>query len=176
MENYMFWRNIWLWSIFSLGTFNTAYYYGESIYTNSLSLSLLPALFVSYVCWDTYIMLDYDKIYSNVTLIRHVIYTDLYYYLIYNNAWYTASLLTICVNVHLFDYWMAPVSNRRYKLLIILFVRIPFWILFACLPFIDNEYADHLYFTFIASAIFIGYDLFLVKKTIHKIYKSSLSV
>jgi len=163
MDYYLYWRNVWLWSIFSLGTFNTVYYYGESIYANSASLSLLPALFISYVCWDTYMMLDDDKLYDNVTLIRHVIYTDLYYYLMYNNAWYTASLLTICVNSDLFDYWLDARSNRMYKVCIVLFVRIPFWILFARLPLIHSEYADHLHFTFIASAIFIGYDVFAIK-------------
>ena len=161
-----YWRNIWLWTCFSLGTFNSVYYYGESIFITSVSLSLLPPLFISYLVWDAYKMLTYKQLYRSDLLVHHTVCLVVYGLMTYYNWNYIMSLLVIAENLSLFNYWLEPPSLLKYKLFILVFYRIPFWSLFLYSSFGNAEYADHLYKLITGLFFFIGYDLFMIKKII----------
>jgi hypothetical protein len=165
VDNHAYWRNVWLWTCFSLGTFNTIYYYGESVYMSSKTLCLLPPVFVSYLTWDTYKMLYYKQLYRSDLLAHHIACLCAYAYLVYYNIWYVPSLFMVAENLSLFNYWLDPPLLLKYKLFILLFYRIPFWLILICQPFRNIEYADHFY-AVSTSAFFIAYDLFMVKKII----------
>lgn len=166
IENHGYRRNIWLWTCFSLGTFNAVYYYGESIYSSSFALCLLPSLFMSYLAWDTYKMLYYKQLYRSDLLAHHTVCLIAYSYFVYCEGWYTCSLLVIAENLSLFNYWLDTKSLLKYKLCILLFYRIPFWILFIYSSLGNIEYADHFYMLMSGPPLFILYDLFMIKKII----------
>jgi hypothetical protein len=166
MDNHAYWRNLWLWACFSLGTFNSCYYYGESIYTSSFTLCSLPLLFMSYLIWDTYKILFYKQLYRSDLLMHHIACIIIYSYISIYGAWLSGSLIVIAENLSLFNYWLANSSLLRYKLCILLFYRIPFWIIFSGSPFRNIEYADHFYIIVIGPPLFIVYDLFMIKKII----------
>ncbi len=171
VDKHVYWRNIWLWACFSLGTFNAAYYYGESIYTNSFTLTLLPVLFMTYLVWDAYKMLTYKQLYRSDLLAHHFVCTIMYSYGVYYGLWYTGSLFVIAENLSLFNYWLDPISLLKYKLVILLIYRIPFWFLFLYSSFGNMEYADHFYIIMTGIPLFIIYDLFMIKKIIQNLCK-----
>jgi len=171
IDNHAYWRNIWLWTCFSLGTFNSVYYYGESIYTTSTTLCLLPPLFISYLAWDTYKMLFYKQLYRSDLLAHHSVCLIVYIYLIYYNIRYVSSLFMVAENLSLFNYWLDPKSLLKYKLCILLYYRIPFWFYFIGSGFYNIEYAEHFYIIIFGIPFFVCYDLFMVKKILQNLGK-----
>jgi hypothetical protein len=165
-ENHAYWRNVWLWTCFSLGTYNAVYYYGESIYTTSFTLCLLPPLFISYLAWDTYSMLSYRQLYRSDLLAHHIVCICVYVYSSYCNIWYTMSSMVVNENLSLFNYWLTPPYLLKYKLLILLFYRIPFWIKLITLSFVNDACSYHFFLFTFGPSLFVGYDLFMVKKII----------
>ena len=165
-KDHAYWRNIWLWACFSLGTFNSVYYYGESIYTTSFSLCFLPALFASYLVWDMYYILSFARLYRSDLLAHHIVCMVIYAYITIYGAWYTGSLFVIAENLSLCNYWLNPPSLLKYKLCILLFYRIPFWLIFIGSSLGNIEYADHFYIVVTGPPLFVCYDLFMIKKII----------
>lgn len=171
IENHVYRRNIWLWICFSLGTFNAAYYYGESIYKTSFTLCLLPPLFMTYLAWDAYKLQSYKQLYRSDLLAHHMICLIVYSYMSVYGTYYTASLFVIAENLSLFNCLLNHLSLLKYKLFILLCYRIPFWLIFISSSLGDIEYADHNYIIMMGPPLFICYDLFMLKKIIQKLYK-----
>jgi hypothetical protein len=168
VDNHAYWRNIWLWTCFSLGTINTYNYYTESLYVTNIYLYLLPALFTTYLTWDCYKMLACRELYRLDLLIHHFVCYCSYVYIAYYKTWLFSSIVVTCENLSLFNYWLSlfPPSLLKYKLFIIICYRIPFWIWFMYMPPITEEYKDHSLFLLIGCTFFLCYDLFMVKKII----------
>lgn len=168
IDNHAYWRNIWLWACFSLGTLNTWIYYTESLYVANMQLYLLPALFTTYISWDCYQMLNVSVLYRLDLLIHHFVCYISYAYISYYKTWLFASIVVTCENISLFNYWLSfsPKYLLKYKLLIILSYRIPFWIWFMYMPPITEDYNDHSLFLLIGCIFFLCYDLFMIKKII----------
>ena len=166
INNHAYWRNIWLWTCFSLGAFNTYYYYVESLYVTPASLYLLPILFTTYITWDCYKMLTYKPLYRQDLLIHHFVCYCGLVYIAYYKIWLFTSMLVTCENISLFNYWLSIQSILKYKLFIIICYRIPFWIWFMYMPYITDEWNDHCLFLLSGSLFFMCYDLFMIKKII----------
>ena len=165
-ENHAYWRNIWLWTCFSLGAVNSYYYYNQSLYAPNTQLLLLPVIFTAYISWDCYKMVTVAVLYRLDLLIHHFVCYISYVYIARHNIWLFASIVVTCENVSLFNYWLSTPWLLKYKLFVILCYRIPFWLFFMYVPCVVDEWKDHAHFLWTGTTFFLCYDLFTIQKII----------
>ena len=168
METHTYWRTMWLWPCFLLGTYNTLIYdqFNENIYETSPTLRLLMATFISYFGWDMYIMMTQKQFYRTDLMIHHSLTITIYSFGFYYNILKIGSLFMLCESISLLNYLLRnhPTYLNYYRVFTVVCIRIPIWV--GCIYVHYNHY-DGLPFTPLLQycpTLFILYDIVILYK------------
>ncbi len=177
LETHTYWRTMWLWPCFLLGTYNTMLYdqFSVNIYETSPTLRLLPVIFVSYLGWDIYVMMNYKQLFRTDLMIHHTMTITIYCFAFYYNILKISSLFMLCESISLLNYLLRNHLTylNYYRIMTILFIRMPIW--FGCIYVHYNHYDDLLTTLYIlfkyGPTLFILYDiviLYRIKRLMNK--------
>ncbi len=170
VEHHTFWRTMWLWPCFLLGTYNTIIYdqFSANVYETSSTLYCLPIIFMTYLQWDICAMLTHPKLYRTDLLIHHSMTSIIYCIGFYKNLFKSGSILMLCESISLLNYILRnhPLYLNYYRLLTIAFIRMPIWI--GCFYFHFSHFDDmsiipHITFKY-GTSLFVVYDCFVIYK------------
>lgn len=169
-ETHTYWRTMWLLPCFLLGTYNTLIYdqFNENIYETSPSLRLLPAIFISYLGWDIYVMMFHKQLYRTDLMTHHSMCFVIYSFGLYYNTFKIGSLFMLCESISLLNYLLRnhPTYLNYYRVFTVVCIRMPIW--FGCVYVHYNHYYDLPITTGIlfkyGPTLFILYDIFILCK------------
>ena len=172
MEQHMFWRTMWLWPCFLLGTYNTLQYeqFSANVYEVSPQLYLVSGMFISYLLWDMYAMMREPILFRNDLMIHHIFTFFMYVSGTYYNFLKTGSLFMLAESISLFNYVLRKQQRilNYYRLFTIFCIRMPIWFGFLYIHnqhFLYLSYTPYIIFTY-GPTLLIIYDLFIIRKII----------
>ncbi len=170
METHTYWRTMWLWPCFLLGTYNTMIYdqFSSNVYETSPTLRLLPAIFLSYLGWDIYVMMTHKQLYRTDLMIHHSMCVITWITATYYNFLKSPSLMIICECLSLMNYLLRnhTMLLNYYRILIIVCIRTPIWIGQTYIHF--NDFGDmplvpYILFKY-CPLLFVVYDIVILYK------------
>ena len=172
LATHTFWRTCWLWPLFLLGTYNTWFYnpFDNNLTESSITLMAVPPVFITYLCWDIYVMLQYKHLYRTDLFIHHGVCLFAYNIGLLCKLYKTGSLFMLCESISLLNYILRDRPNwlNYYRLLNVFFLRTPIWILY--IYYYNGHFNDYMIIARnlyrYGPAFFIIYDIVIIQKTL----------
>jgi hypothetical protein len=172
LATHTFWRTGWLWPLFLLGTYNTWFYnpFDDNLTESSGLLMVVPPVFIAYLGWDMYIMLQYKHLYRTDLVIHHGLCLYAFSCFLYYHLYKIGSLFMICESISLLNYVLRDRPNwlNYYRLFIVFCIRMPIWIVFIYSHI--NHFGHYIivncYLARYGTAFFIIYDIVIIQKTL----------